>query len=69
MDGTGVVHARHGGGPLHLRHVAPDMGIMLLFMWYMTQIVPDRVMTTSTTVKIIASMVQPPSDLEFMWRK
>ena len=35
----------------------------------MTHSEPDRAMTTTMMVKISASMVQPPSDLEFMCRK
>ena len=35
----------------------------------MTQIEPESVMTTSTIVKISASMVQPPSERVFIWRK
>lgn len=46
-----------------------DMGIMLAFMWYMTQSDPASVMTTSTIVKISASMFQPLSDLASMCRK
>ena len=44
-------------------------GIILVFRWYMTQSEPERVMTTRTIVKISASMVQPPSEREFMCRK
>jgi hypothetical protein len=44
-------------------------GIMLVFRWYITHSEPDRAMTTTMIVKIRASMVQPPSDLEFMCRK
>jgi hypothetical protein len=46
-----------------------DIGIMLVFMWYMTQSEPASVMTTSTIVKISASMFQPLSDLASMCRK
>lgn len=46
-----------------------DIGIMLAFMWYMTQSDPASVMTTSTIVKISASMFQPLSDLASMCRK
>ncbi len=35
----------------------------------MTQTEPDSVITTTTRVKISASMVQPPSERVFMWRK
>ncbi len=45
------------------------IGIMLELRWYMTHTEPDKVITTMTMVKIIASIVQPPSDLVFMWRK
>ena len=44
-------------------------GIMFEFRWNMTQMEPDRVMTTSTSVKISASMFQPPSDFVSMCRK
>ncbi len=46
-----------------------DIGIMLAFMWYMTQSEPASVMTTSTMVKISASMFHPLSDLASMCRK
>ena len=42
---------------------------MLWFMWYITHSEPVSVITTITTVKISAIMVQPPSDLAFMCRK
>ena len=44
-------------------------GIMLWFRWYITHNEPLSVITTSTTVKISASMVQPFSDFAFMCRK
>ncbi len=42
---------------------------MLWLRWNITHNEPLSVMTTSTSVKISASMVQPPSDLAFMCRK
>ena len=44
-------------------------GIMLAFMWYMTQIEPVSTMNSRMTVNSIAIMFQPPSDFEFMCRK
>ncbi len=44
-------------------------GIMFELRWNMTQMEPDKVMTTSTSVKISASMFQPPSDFVSMCRK
>ncbi len=46
-----------------------DGGIMLVLRWYITQIDPLKVMTTSTSVKTSASNDQPPSILVFMCRK
>jgi hypothetical protein len=46
-----------------------DIGIMLVFKWYITQIEPLSVITTSTMVKISANMDHPPSTLVFMCRK
>ena len=46
-----------------------DIGIMFWLRWYMTQIEPLSVMTTSTSVKISASIDQPPSAFPFMCRK
>ena len=44
-------------------------GIMFAFMWNMTHSVPAMAMATNTTVKMVDSMVQPPSTLPFMCRK
>lgn len=46
-----------------------DMGIMLEFKWYMIQMDPLSVITTSTSVNINANMFQPLSDLVSMCRK
>ena len=51
------------------RIVCGSTGIMLVFMWYMTQIEPASMITTTITVKTRASMDQPPSTLAFMCRK
>ena len=42
---------------------------MFAFMWNMTHSVPAIAMATNTTVKMVDSMVQPPSILPFMCRK
>jgi len=47
----------------------PMLGIMLAFMWYMTQIEPVSTMNSRMAVRIRAIMFQPPSDFEFMCRK
>ena len=44
-------------------------GIILEFRWNITHSVPVSVITTSTSVKISASMFQPPSDLALRCRK
>ncbi|MNW14505.1 hypothetical protein D3C71_2127450 [compost metagenome] len=44
-------------------------GIMLAFMWNITQSVPDSAITTKITVKIVDSSVQPASTLLLMCRK
>jgi len=45
------------------------IGIMLWLRWYITHNEPASVITTSTSVKIRASIDQPPSTLVFMCRK
>ena len=52
-----------------LRISCMDAGIMLLFMWNITHSDPLRVITTSTMVKISASMFQPPCEWAFRCRK
>jgi hypothetical protein len=54
---------------LHHMSAAACIGIMFVFMWYITQIDPLSVMTTRMIVKISAIIVQPPSDLPLMCRK
>jgi hypothetical protein len=76
-DGADRQRQPRGGGTLADRGCHQGMffmscieaGIMLVFMWYMTHSEPASVMTTSTSVKISASMFQPPSDLASMCRK
>ena len=57
----------HHGACLIISVIMP--GIMLWFMWYMTQIEPDNMITTSIRVNSMASIDQPCSTLEFMCRK
>ena len=54
---------------VHHMSAAACIGIMFVFMWYITQIDPLSVMTTRMIVKISAIIVQPPSDLPLMCRK
>jgi hypothetical protein len=57
--------------PFHIPLISPDtgIGIMFAFIWYITHIDPIRPIATITIVKISAIIVQPFSELLFMWRK
>lgn len=70
----GLILRRQGRRLLRVHHhrqvmsevfSAPMPGIMLVFMWCMTQIEPDITMTSRTSVNTSAIMFQPPSAFEF----
>lgn len=64
-----MVGAASGRGLLPGGAICGWSGIMFAFMWNMTHSVPAIAMATNTTVKMVDSMVQPPSILPFMCRK